>query len=1235
MKGKKRLLATLTSLAMLIGCIALPVSADSSDVVTTWEELKDAIADTSVDYVKLGADITTEGVIEISSGRDFEIQMEGHTLRREIYSQSASGQVIHVASGGKLNIVGFQLASGSGRGTITGGFAVDGGGIKNEGQLVISYVDIINNNAGDTAAADSSHGGGIWNSGALSLSVCSISGNKSDDGGGIFNAESGTIDLDDVTVSENTSLLHGGGGITNYGSITFLSENTITGNTSKSNGGGVWNNGGFIIDRPNNKLVIKDNDSTAYFNDNLYLYKDTLITLSTNAELISGTEIYVSVEKAPRRITYNWNAGENQDMVMAEGNMELGFSNGELTSKATYVKREWVDNKIKETSLPIPDDAFRTSSFQQMLDHTSNGAVRFQDCWLYVDANTDWQVFLSVTGTVNLVIKDDVTFQTNKGIEVLDGSTLNIYGQKADSGTIIAKAENEDDPGRAGIGGKEDNSNGNIVIHGGTITAAGATEGAGIGTGDEAGANGGSIVIYGGTITATGGKLAAGIGGGDGSSGGPITIYGGTVTANAGEQGAGIGSGEDTNSNNITIYGGTITANGGRNTVMEGGAGIGSGEAGENCATIKIYGGEIHANGGDGAPGIGCGSGASIVRKSTDTGTIEIHGGSVYAYGGCTGAGIGGGDSSNSNQTILIKGGYVEACAAKAQDQVTSSDGAAGIGAGCGGSLSGDFEGSITITGGTVKAYASGWNFDSYAKHPLGAAGIGGGYKGHLIGSVTISGGDVEAVGRAGGAGIGGGSECEQKGSVEIKGTAKVKVTVEDTEYANDYSHKVQMIGYGEVQNGKHPEQGPLTLGGNMMVWFENHDVVTADKRIETCRTNDRAYYWLYIEPCTHQGHTYNTTKTTHLERCSHCATSFPTEAHNFDQTGKCTVCGYQRIVPSFKGHTVLLSDRIGLNFFVDLSGLTSEERNSSYMTFRITGRGEVTDQDDVDAGYTRTYEGKVCYGFTAEINAIQMADTITATFNYQQDGEWKTVVDTYSVKQYCDKFMTDWNNRVNNNEQHSAEDTKAKPVIEALADYGHYLQLYLKSFRGWNFDPETGYTEMVSSYNTVYSASELSRAYTETNSKKIRLNNDPNSDIKAVTYSLNFDSETCINVYFEMNEGKDYAGRFSVSSLGNTQFWYTTPGHPGELPTGETASLERLSDGRYRLKIKGILAQNLDRDFTFVVSTDATDPESFTAMVTVSALSYVNALAADGRPEESKNAAAAFYRYYEATRDF
>ena len=97
-------------------------------------------------------------------------------------------------------------------------------------------------------------------------------------------------------------------------------------------------------------------------------------------------------------------------------------------------------------------------------------------------------------------------------------------------------------------------SGGTVNIHGGTVTATGASNksangypGAGIGGngGSSAGETCGTVNIYGGTVTATGGSggsgASAGIGGGQGGTtnnqggGGNVTITGGTVTAIGGE----------------------------------------------------------------------------------------------------------------------------------------------------------------------------------------------------------------------------------------------------------------------------------------------------------------------------------------------------------------------------------------------------------------------------------------------------------------------------------------------------------------------------------------------------------------------------------------------------------------------------------------------------------------------------------------------------------------------------
>lgn len=104
---------------------------------------------------------------------------------------------------------------------------------------------------------------------------------------------------------------------------------------------------------------------------------------------------------------------------------------------------------------------------------------------------------------------------------------------------------------------------GNIIIAGGTVTAAGGLDGAAIGTGKYGSC--GNITISGGNVNATGGISSAGIGNGYGSEYhrtvcGAITISGGTVNACGGSKGAGIGNGYKGDCGAITISGGSVTA---------------------------------------------------------------------------------------------------------------------------------------------------------------------------------------------------------------------------------------------------------------------------------------------------------------------------------------------------------------------------------------------------------------------------------------------------------------------------------------------------------------------------------------------------------------------------------------------------------------------------------------------------------------------------------------------------
>ena len=168
------------------------------------------------------------------------------------------------------------------------------------------------------------------------------------------------------------------------------------------------------------------------------------------------------------------------------------------------------------------------------------------------DMGTNWTAgTYEVTGDVRIenriAIAGKVTlnltsgkFTAAHGIYVPDGSELEIFG----SGELFAEGYQ----GNAAIGGNPDAKAGTIYIGGGTITANGGSNAAGIGGGSGENSGYAAITIAGeANVTATGWDEGAGIGAGyDNKNAGSVNIISGTVTANGGEEGgAGIGGGGD------------------------------------------------------------------------------------------------------------------------------------------------------------------------------------------------------------------------------------------------------------------------------------------------------------------------------------------------------------------------------------------------------------------------------------------------------------------------------------------------------------------------------------------------------------------------------------------------------------------------------------------------------------------------------------------------------------------
>ena len=260
-----------------------------------------------------------------------------------------------------------------------------------------------------------------------------------------------------------------------------------------------------------------------------------------------------------------------------------------------YIDRSW-DEETKQViseEKDIPADAQMLLGCEPELDsgwYVVAGDI--EEGTKFIEMTTRLQIHGDVNNPTNIILLDGATLIAPEGISFTSSSdrALNIYGQKNDTGKIIAY-------------GKD----GYSAIEGGSHVR---------------GVNGCTITVNGGTVMATAKDNCAGIHVGRFDIGkdnySTFTVNGGTVTASA-EYGAGIGGNRQGNYGIITVNGGTVTA------TSKVGAGIGGGEGndfefkgGEYGSTVTVNGGTVTATSEFGDAGIGGGDG------STDHGTLTI-----------------------------------------------------------------------------------------------------------------------------------------------------------------------------------------------------------------------------------------------------------------------------------------------------------------------------------------------------------------------------------------------------------------------------------------------------------------------------------------------------------------------------------------------------------------------------------------------------------------------------------
>ncbi len=299
--------------------------------------------------------------------------------------------------------------------------------------------------------------------------------------------------------------------------------------------------------------------------------------------------------------------------------------------------------------------------------------------------------------------------------------------------------------------------------------------------------------------------------------------------------------------------------------------------------------------------------------------------------------------------------------------------------------------------------------------------------------------------------------------------------------------------------------------------------------------------------------------------------------------------------LPSFKTTSLVLSGQIGVNFFMNLPEADGADYENSYMTFSVQ-HGKITERADFDPNFMNST--KTLYGFKCYINAIQMAEPITATFHYVKGGVEKTTDNTFAVKDYFTEF-----DKITSENPYAFSD-EMKALIMSLADYGHYVQPFLAEANGWTLG--TDYALMDKFYTESY---DIDAIKTAASFHAARYNDQTEGDLKSLLMSLALDSSTTIVVTVKTSD--EYRGTVTASIDG-----------------GEASPMSRVSKGKYRIKIIGIPSHELSKIHTITVTTT----EGHTADASFSALSYI-APALNYYTDDAavQNAMASIYMYSNA----
>ena len=299
-----------------------------------------------------------------------------------------------------------------------------------------------------------------------------------------------------------------------------------------------------------------------------------------------------------------------------------------------------------------------------------------------------------------------------------------------------------------------------------------------------------------------------------------------------------------------------------------------------------------------------------------------------------------------------------------------------------------------------------------------------------------------------------------------------------------------------------------------------------------------------------------------------------------------------------FRTQSVLLSGQIGVNFFVDLSGL---DTSKCRMKFIVGKEGHTTvSWADFDPNHHST------------VNPSNFGSTCFVRAELYCDGE-QISYKNYSLQEYVIYF--------DRTDSTQASNLAALRVIRAMIDFGYYAQQYIFKVKP---SIEENYAPVERHYANVYdfeSIKAMTASYSLSgNSENMNIQN---TDIERVGLQLAVDSATALLINIYMKEGTDTVPTIKMGSVtvnvGDTDVAYSR----WKLSlTDKTSGSTRC----YQLRIAGISPHNLDLQFT--VRGEANG--SF--MLKPSVFSYIDSmLKSDVTSDDAKLLAASMYQFHQA----